>query len=982
MSTLAASGGGQAISGPLQPDLVGRERELDELRRALSRPPAVILLDGEAGIGKSRLLRELLDTRPGITGAPRVPVAVCPPFRQSLTLGPVVDALRTAAPDVRALRLSALAGVLRPVFPEWGDVLPPTPEPLEDAAAARFRLFRALAELLERLGVDLLAVEDAHWADEVTLEFLLFLIARLPQGPGLLLTFRPEEVPPDSLLLRISARLPAGVTRLRLTLGGLDVAQTVRLVSSMLPGGDPSERFATFLHEHTDGVPLAVEELVRLMYDRADLTLHQGEWIRRPLHDIDVPPTIRDAVLERTGRLGAPAQAVLHAAAVLSDPADEAQLSAVAGLPDEDAGTGLARALQSGLLQENDRHQVAFRHVLARLAVYESIPAPLRRRIHLLAGQALQDLTPPPLARLAHHFREGGDTANWCRHARRAAELAAASGDETTAVRLLFDLVTQADLPPRTVVELVEKLPFPALTGVGRYRQIIDALRAALATGGAEPDLAAQLRFQLGWILVMIDRNEEGRIELERSVPLLGHDPARAAQAMLYLGWARGATWPASRHLRWLHRAMALAESVPAPDRMPLLVDIVPGLLLVGEKAGWTHAARVPDDAATGPGRWAVVRGNVNLGDQALRWGLYDLARHRLDTALRLAEKYQYTRYRFGVLATLLNLDLFTGRWDGLGARAAALAEEAGVQPTSRLEVTLVRALHAAATTGHGQVERHLRGVLDEFTEMGIVENCPHPAAALADLQLAGGRVEQALAVTDGPIAMVSAKGTWNWATELAPVRVAALVAAGRVEEAAGLVATFAAGLRGPVPAALAGLATSRALLSAGRGSHVRAAAEFARAAAAWERLPRPYDALLARERQGRCLLAAGRDEAGLALLSDVFSGLSELGARVGAVRVMHTLQAHGIAARRPWWGGRQGYGDQLSPRELDVARLVVAGRTNREIAGELFLSPKTVARHLNSAMRKLEVSSRTALAVRVLESDLVPGEPADGAAT
>ena len=116
------------------------------------------------------------------------------------------------------------------------------------------------------------------------------------------------------------------------------------------------------------------------------------------------------------------------------------------------------------------------------------------------------------------------------------------------------------------------------------------------------------------------------------------------------------------------------------------------------------------------------------------------------------------------------------------------------------------------------------------------------------------------------------------------------------------------------------------------------------------------------------CLLAAGNGPAGLPILSEVLRGLSDLGARGDAMRVIRTLNEHGVQARRPWLGGRRSYGHELSPRELDVVRLLLSGRTNRQIAEALFLSPKTVACHVNSAMRKLGVSSRAALAVRAVE--------------
>jgi hypothetical protein len=120
----------------------------------------VMLVEGEAGIDKTRLLQQCLASPAG--QAHRVLVACCPPFRQPHTLGPVADALRQAVTDVTSLQLSGLAGALRPLFPEWAPALPPAPEPTAEADATRHRLFCALDELLASLRVTLLVVEDVH----------------------------------------------------------------------------------------------------------------------------------------------------------------------------------------------------------------------------------------------------------------------------------------------------------------------------------------------------------------------------------------------------------------------------------------------------------------------------------------------------------------------------------------------------------------------------------------------------------------------------------------------------------------------------------------------------------------------------------------------------------------------------------------------------------------------------------------------------
>src|SRR5487761_1127918 len=915
------------------PGFVGRDRELAAFTQALAKGPSVILVEGEAGIGKTRLVREFLASPAG--QAARALVATCPPFRQPHTLGPVVDAIRQAAGDVRGLPLSDLAGALRPVFPEWSATLPPLPAPLEDAIAARHRVFRALAELLACLGLRLLVVEDAHWADEATVEFLLFLAAAQPPRHSMVITLRPEDVPAGSLLLRLS-RLAAGGTGLRLALGPLDVAQTASLVSSMLAGEEVSDGFAAFLHERTEGLPLAVEEMVRLMGDRCDLAFRRGAWARRHLTEIEVPPTVRDAVLERTARLSADALAVVRAAAVLGEPAGEPVMTAVAGLTGEGAGIGLCDALACGLIIENfpNGQGLVFRHALAARAIYEAIPAPLRREMHLRAGRALEAVPALPPARLARHFREAGESAAWCRYGEQAADLALAAGDHNAAASMLHDLVANAGLAADVIARLARKVPIMALPGYTPVADLPRSLRTVLGSDALTPAQRGEAGWQLGRILVDAGEFEAAAVELERAIPGLAHRPVEAALAMIWLGWPCQALWPAAVHRRWLDRAAATVadSSIPASDRLKLLGNRATALLMMGEEAGWSAVAELPGDVATAQDALALAVGWLNTGNAAIPWGRYAEARRLLAGALRLAGQYEYPRVRDCVLVTLAHLDWFTGAWDGLAGRAGALAGLVDVEPLVPVAAVLTAGLLDAAAGASDMAEKRLRLVLDEETRRGVVSLIPEPAAALARLRLADGRTGEALALTEDPIGVITAKGIWIWGTEVVPVRVQALAVADQVDEAGKLMAEFARGVRGRnAPAPRAALMLSRAVLAEGRGDHGRAAALSGSAAASWERCPRPYDALLARERQARCLLAAGRRDAALSLLGEVLQGLSRLGATGDAERVSRSLREHGAPPWRGWRGGRRGYGNQLSPREAEVVRLVAAGYANRE---------------------------------------------------
>lgn len=958
-------------------DLIGRGQELAGLTRALARPPAVALIEGEAGIGKSRLLCAYLTSAAG--RGQRALVARCPPFRQPQTLGPLTDALREFTDDVAGLPLTGLAGVLRPFFPEWAASLPAAPEPAEDATAARHRVFRALTELIGCLRVATVVVEDAHWADEATLEFLLYLAGRDSCPVSLVVTFRPEDVPARSLLPRLS-RLAAGSGGLRLTLAPLDADDTAALVSSMLAGEQVPAPLAAFVHKSTEGVPLAVEELVKLMADRADLARMDGRWVWRSLTEIVVPPTVRDAVLERANRLSSQAQAVLRSMAVLAGQADEALLSTVGALSAGQARAGLAETLRSGLLREDARGLVSFRHALVGQAVYDAITGPDRRELHLRAGQALECRCPPPTARLARHFREAGEIVRWSKYAEEAADLALASGDEITAQNLLHDLVVNAGLPTRTVARLVKKIPSASFIDAERQASLTRTLRSLLDTPTLEPEEEADLRVQLGeWLTA---RHDWGlaRAEFERSIPRLTHDPAEAARAMMLLAWPYGSACPVAEHLRWLRRADRLAASLDPVHRLRLLVDRASALLMLGQDRGWTEAAKIPEDSDQPRLRQQIARGHLNIGDEAIRWGRYEEAGRRLTTALELANQHQYLRMRDAVLVALLHLRWLTGRWDGLAAQAAWQAGGEDILPMIRAEAAMVAGLAYATAGACDAAEEHLWIAHRDLRQRG--DSAVETAAALARLRLAGGRLDDALELLAEPMVLVNAKGIWVWATDLAPVAVQALVAAGRLDEAEDLARSFAGGLRGRhAPAPLAALVGCQALLAEARADHVRAAGLFGRAAAAWEELPRPYDAWLALERQARCVLAAGDHDRGMTMLGDAFHRLHHLGAVADTDRIGREMRARGGGPDHKARRGRPGYGNQLSPRELDVARLLVAGGTNRQIGERLFLSPKTVAHHLDSAMRKIGVGSRTALAVRLVEDGLVseadaPGKP------
>ena len=157
------------------------------------------------------------------------------------------------------------------------------------------------------------------------------------------------------------------------------------------------------------------------------------------------------------------------------------------------------------------------------------------------------------------------------------------------------------------------------------------------------------------------------------------------------------------------------------------------------------------------------------------------------------------------------------------------------------------------------------------------------------------------------------------------------------------------------------------AAIGEARGHREAAAAAFARAQACFAALPAPYEAAAARAARARCLLAAERTEAPNLLLV-ALGAYERLGAGWEGTRIRAELRRHGISLPKTWRGGRRPYGDELSPREIEIARLAGTGHKNREIAEALLLSPRTVETHVAAALRKLGVGSREALTDAIAE--------------
>lgn len=272
----------------------------------------------------------------------------------------------------------------------------------------------------------------------------------------------------------------------------------------------------------------------------------------------------------------------------------------------------------------------------------------------------------------------------------------------------------------------------------------------------------------------------------------------------------------------------------------------------------------------------------------------------------------------------------------------------------------------AALLLSRGRIrdaEQRFQAVLARAEPRGWMGALIAAATGLARIRLARGHASAASEMATRGLEVLERKGIWIWGRELVPVAVEAMLASGDPDTASALIDRFSEGVQGrDAPAARASVCFCRAAIAAFEGRCADAACAFARAEQISSALPASYEAARARCARARCLITAG-DEQGADLLLRALRTFDELGAGWDAAQVRVELRRHRIPVPSPWRGGRRSYGDELSPREIEVADLAGMGRKNREIAELLFISQRTVETHIASILRKLAVPSREALA-------------------
>ncbi len=929
----------------VSPELVGRDAELRRLLALVSGPPAIAVVEGEAGVGKTRLVTELVRRTPDrlvVSGS-------CRRIREPFPLGPVLDALRGVAPSLRTAGLSPVAGSVRPFLPELAAVLPILPEALDDRSAETHRLFRGLVEILTALGPAVLVLEDLHWADGPTLDFVDYLASVLPAQVSVVLTYRREDAAPD--LPALAARWSG---RPVLALTSLDAAETATLAGTILGATAVSDEFGRYLCERTSGLPFAIEELLALLQARGSLVRRDGGWERRTLAELDVPGRIRDAVLERLGRLSSRSRRTAEAASVLQVPMPEQVLTATAGLDQADAVEGLTEALRSGLLTESGDGSIGFRHQLAGQAVSEGLSGPARRALHARAATALAGLDPVPLGQLAHHLHQAGRTAEWLVAAERAADQAVALRNDVEAA-LLYEQVlreTKGDAVLRG--RLAVKLGQAAIEML-HVAPTVAALLTDVLDDELPPVVRGELRLRLGLLAHVSDDIDPAReAELFRTaVDDLDERPDLQAWAMVGLGLPAPDTDPAERR-QWLERALMTLERVTDPDfPVFLLGKIAMVMLAVGDPLWRQVTEQMVHRTTSASSHRMVANAYTSVGLEAVYVGHYPDADRLLTEADERADAAGSQQLRLRARAARAVLDYYRGQWDGLAERLAVLSVELRESPNFGIDVDAVAAGLDAITTGTQEAHDRLAVVLRDAEQRHVVDLLGRPTAVLVRYAIDRGDAATAAELASHLTELYGSHELWSLLPDALPALVQASAEAGELVR------------RCETEFAQLDLPLAPAALRRAQGELIGSADLLLAAAKEYAQVSSPYDEALAREAAARLQLQT-HDTGGAENLLEALTRYRELGARRDDDRATTLARQYGVPVPGRHRGGRRGYGADLSPRERQVAELAATGRTNKQIGEELFLSHKTVDKHLRSALAKLGLRSRTALAHRL----------------
>ena len=945
--------------GPLlSPILVGRDHLLDQAAHRIAEAAAghgqLLLLAGEAGIGKSRLIAAI--ERKAVAAGFRASAGLVAPQDLDVPGASLLDLART---------MTRQAG-----FTELGRELLDLARQTFEATAPRRRglVLRAVDLIVAETGKPLLlAFDDLQWADDVSLEIIAELARAARDRPLLLVgAYRTDEVVPSSILRPWRARLLSQRLAEEARLAPLTHAETAQMTTVILGSGLPAPReVIDAIYERTDGIPLHVEELLGALEveQRTD---------SRAIREVAVPQTLGDAVLQRIGRLSPEAQQVARSGSVIGRCFVPDVLAGIMDAPVESLDAPLRELIEQDVLTPPGvRGLYDFRHQLLRDALYESLSDAELRRLHARVAEFGMALEGQSEVHASLHYERAGLRAQAFRSALAGARAAA----RVIAHREAFELYRRA----------LDNLPagLPGVEAIAIYteaadeaaaREQIDAWRRwtmaarehALASGdplagaGALADLLGIERRNaspLGGRFEMVDA---ALAELE---PLPVTDDVRAIRARLLLARALAAHEASELDLARTALAAARADAEAVADSGLLLSldafaaqlavsegHVAEGLRALGRAAGSARDQAFDETSITSFRLGATTAIGVLDYRQAASW---------IGEGIAYADAIEQS-YCSHIMHAVGGLVAWgDGRWDD------AIGESAQVLMTngSARGAAMARWPLAYVALGRGdlpEARRQLAAANDFADAYGAPDFRLAVAWGRAEVALLAGEAGAAIDISAAALELSERSGERGQFAAIVLSGTRARLAAGRPADAARWVDRCAALLE-PVPwLAFPVIDHARGLVALSDGSVGIARSSLERAIGGWEAKGRTWEELWARLDLAGCLVRTARIADASALIADVREAAVRLGSRplIDRAEALSRQTRGRVAAEEPW--------HPLTARELEVARLIASGGTNAGIAAALGIAPKTASAHVEHILAKLGVGRRAEIATWV----------------
>ncbi|WP_309117924.1 LuxR C-terminal-related transcriptional regulator [Saccharothrix sp.] len=905
--------------------LVGRDvpraQLVDGLARGRGGEVGLVLVSGDAGVGKSRLVADVLA---GWRGR-----------------------------------------VLRGAFTPLGEFVCAGPE-------------RAEVDVLLGLVVReplVLVLEDLHWAGAATVEALPGVAAACAGGESVVVaTYRREELPRNHPVRAMRAEARRGGGLVEIVLGPLTAVQTGELLAGCL-AAPVSDALVAAVHERAEGLPFYVEELAGALVESGGLRERDGVLDLAADMASAVPDSVLDAVLTRTADLRRQCPEAVELAAVLGLRVD---LPVLAELVDPDE---VDRVLDAGLLTEQGPGAAVFRHALVRDALYRAIPWARRRGHHRRVAERLAAGDRPPEV-VAEHWaaaQEPDRARPLLLAAARRLCGAHAYRDAAGVVRRALSL-WPPDVDPAARVDTVARLADCAeLSGELESAANLWGEVARLRAAGGDGAAAGAAYRRLANVA-----------ELRGDVPAAVAAREAAADALAVAG-LRG-DCAAER--------LALAEQLKSAAHLSKALDHAEAAAEDAEAAGRTgvraHALALQGAirAALGEGRRgvALARSGLELAlagqltevageayyelGEALEYAAdYAAATDAYESALELSREHGFTALAQTCFVCMSPVVRLMGEWDRSLAICGEVLGDDRSSPLHRMVAQEESGLITVLRGDRRGVRAPLRQAVAFGRGNGVFGMEVGATWAIAALAVLDGDETAARHTVTGMLERCQDKEEWHYALPALRWSATYLAELGDRDGVARhhrLLATAAT--RNSTPKVLSALAHVGGELAVVEGDPVQAAAQFGQAVHLLRGVTAPFELALSRLRRGTALAAGGDRAPAVEAITDAYRIARRLGAKPLARQCAAELAAMGerVDRRLGRLAARSLTPAGLTRREQQVLGLLAEGRTNRQIAAELFLSTRTVDMHVRNLLTKLDCPSRGAAARRAVELGLV----------